>query len=83
MSKDNFYKNSILLTLSNFSTGILKFVFSIILSIELGAEGVGLYSLIMPIYDLFCCLLCGGMITAISKESSSYYSKGDYTNLRN
>lgn len=81
MSNDNFYKNSLLLTLSNLSTGILKFVFSIILSKKLGAEGVGLYSLIMPIYDLFCCLLCGGMITAISKEASFYYNKNDYSNL--
>ncbi|GAA0782935.1 stage V sporulation protein B [Hathewaya limosa] len=81
MSKDNFYKNSIILTLSNLATGVLRFLFSIILSKELGSEGLGLYSLVMPIYDLFCCLICGGMITAISKEASHYYSKNDYGNL--
>lgn len=81
MKKDKFLKNSILLTISNSTTGVLKFVFSIILSRELGAEGMGLYALIMPIYDLFACLVCGGMLTALSKESSSYQSKGDYTNL--
>lgn len=81
MKKDKFFKNSILLTISNSTTGVLKFVFSIILSRELGAEGMGLYALIMPIYDLFSCLVCGGMMTALSKESSSYESKGDYTNL--
>jgi stage V sporulation protein B len=56
-------------------------MFSIVLSRKLGAEGVGLYSLIMPVYDLFCCLICGGMIAAISKEASIYYSKNDYANL--
>ncbi|MEA4826092.1 MAG: stage V sporulation protein B [Clostridium sp.] len=81
MKKDKFFKNSILLTLSNSTTGVLKFIFSIILSRELGAEGMGLYALIMPIYDLFSCLVCGGMITAISKQSSSFYSKKDYKNL--
>lgn len=81
MKKDKFLKNSILLTISNSTTGVLKFVFSIILSRELGAEGMGLYALIMPIYDLFACLVCGGMLTALSKESSSYQSKGDYINL--
>lgn len=81
MKKDKFLKNSILLTISNSTTGVLKFVFSIILSRELGAEGMGLYALIMPIYDLFACLVCGGMMTALSKESSSYQSKGDYTSL--
>ncbi|WP_158072864.1 oligosaccharide flippase family protein, partial [Clostridium haemolyticum] len=46
MNNNKFLKNSILLTLSNSTTGILKFVFSIILSRELGAEGMGLYALI-------------------------------------
>ncbi len=81
MKKDNFFKNSALLTISNSATGVLKFVFSIILSRELGAEGMGLYALIMPIYDLFCCLVCGGLITAISKHSSSFYAKKDIRNL--
>ncbi|AEB75498.1 stage V sporulation protein B [Clostridium botulinum] len=81
MNNDKFLKNSILLTLSNSTTGILKFVFSIILSRELGAEGMGLYALIMPIYDLFCCLVCGGMVTALSKQASSFYTKHDCKNL--
>lgn len=81
MIKDNFYRDSIILTVSNLIAGILRFMFSILLSKKLGAEGVGLYSLVMPIYDLFICLICGGMITAISKEASSYYSINDYGNL--
>lgn len=82
MSKDNFYKNSFILTLSNLITGILKFLFSIILSRELGSEGLGLYAIIMPIYDLFCCIICGGILTALSKEASFYYNKRDYGNLK-
>lgn len=81
MSGDDFYKNSFVLAISNFSTAILRFLFSILLSQKLGSEGLGLYALIMPIYDLFCCLICGGMITALSKETSHYYNKKDYTNL--
>ncbi|MBU3110353.1 stage V sporulation protein B [Clostridium lacusfryxellense] len=81
MIKDNFYKDSIILTVSNLTAGILRFMFSILLSKKLGAEGMGLYSLVMPIYDLFTCLICGGMVTAISKEASSYYGINDYGNL--
>ncbi|MFD3156396.1 stage V sporulation protein B [Haloimpatiens sp. FM7330] len=81
MSKDNFYKNSIILTFSNLITGILKFMFSIILSCKLGAQGMGLYSLIMPVYDFFAVIVCGGMITAVSKECASFYSKNDFANL--
>jgi len=81
MIKDNFYKDSIILTISNLTAGILRFMFSILLSKKLGAEGMGLYSLVMPIYDLFTCLICGGMITAISKEASSYYGINEYGNM--
>ncbi len=83
MYKDNFLKNSFILTLSNSTMGILRFIFSIILSKDLGPEGMGLYTLIMPIYDLFCCLVCGGLITALSKEGAIYYAKKDFTNLNN
>lgn len=82
MSIDKFYKNSIVLTISNSTMGVLRFIFSIILSKELGAEGIGLYSLIMPVYDVFCCLVCGGLTTAISKEAAVYHEKRDYNNLR-
>ena len=81
MIKDNFYRDSIILTVSNLIGGILRFMFSILLSKKLGAEGVGLYSLVMPIYDLFICLICGGMVTAISKEASAHYGINDYGNL--
>ena len=81
MIKDNFYRDSMILTVSNLTGGILRFMFSILLSKKLGAEGMGLYSLVMPIYDLFICLICGGMVTAISKEASSYYGVNDFCNL--
>ena len=79
---DNFYKNSFFLILSNLTTGVLGFIFSIILSRLLGAEGMALYGLIMPLYNLFICLMCGGIITAISKLSAVYYDNHDYYNLR-
>ncbi|WP_055665680.1 stage V sporulation protein B [Desnuesiella massiliensis] len=82
MKKDKFYKNSFLLTLSNLTTGVLGFMFSIILSRELGAEGMGLYGLVMPIYNLFICLICAGVITAISKLSAVYYDKNEFGNLK-
>lgn len=81
MKKDSFFRDSFILTLSNLITSVLGFIFSIILSHKLGAEGMGLYGLIMPIYDLFICLISGGMIAAISKVSAEYFSKKDFKNL--
>jgi stage V sporulation protein B len=82
MERDNFFKNSFILTASNLTTGILGFMFSIILSRELGPEGMGLYGLVMPIYNLFICLICGGIITAVSKISAEFLGNNDYKNLR-
>lgn len=82
MSNKSFYKNSLMLIASNLTTGILGFTFSIILSRSLGAEGMGLYGLVMPIYNLFICLICGGVITAISKLSAIYFDEKSYFNLK-
>lgn len=81
MKRDRFLKNSLTLICSNLITGIFGFIFSIILSRQLGAEGMGLYGLVMPIYDLFICLISGGMITAISKVAAVYFAKDDFRNL--
>ena len=77
MKKDSFVANSILLIMSNLTTGVLGFIFSIMLSRELGAEGMGLYGLVMPVYNLFICLICGGIVTAVSKISAEYYANKD------
>lgn len=81
MEKDNFFKNSFFLTASNISTGILGFIFSIYLSKIIGPEGIGLYGLIMPIYNLFICLMTAGIIAAISQRSAILTSKGETGNL--
>lgn len=73
MEKESFYKKSFILSSSNILTGILGFVFSIILSKELGAEALGLYGLLMPIYNLFICLMCGGILTSISRITAIYF----------
>lgn len=81
MKNNSFYKNSIVLTVSNLTTGILGFIFSIYLSKILGPEGMGLYGLVMPIYNLFICLMTAGIIAAISKISAIYSASNDYGNL--
>ncbi|WP_163191697.1 stage V sporulation protein B [Clostridium thermarum] len=82
MKRDSFIANTILLTLSNLTTGVLGFIFSIMLSRHLGAEGMGLYGLVMPVYNLFICLISGGIVTAISKVAAEYHAKNDFNNLR-
>jgi len=81
MAIGKFYRDSFILTVSNLFTGIIGFVFSILLSKKLGAEGLGLYGLIMPVYGLFLCLASDGLTTALSKISAVYFSRKDFKNL--
>lgn len=81
MGKDDFYKNSFMLTASNLTTGILGFIFSMYLSKILGPEGIGLYGIIMPIYNLFISIMTAGIIAAISKITAVYSGKNDYNNI--
>ncbi len=79
--QDNFFKNSFLLTASNITTGILGFIFSIYLSHVLGPEGMGLYNLVMPIYNLFICMMSAGISAAISKIAAVYAEKNQQNNI--
>lgn len=81
MAKDNFLKNSFLLTTSNVTTGILGFIFNIYLSNLLGPEGMGLYNLVMPIYNLFICLMSAGIVSSMSKIVAVYDQKGQQNNI--
>lgn len=81
MNKDNFYRNSFLLTASNLTTGVLGFIFSIYLSKLLGPEGMGLYGLVMPIYNLFISLMTAGIVASISKITAVYTTKNELNNI--
>lgn len=81
MKKLSFAQNTVVLVISNLITGSLTFLFSIILSKEIGAQGVGLYHMVMPIYGLFICFTCGGTTTAISKLTSQRSSENNEREL--
>jgi stage V sporulation protein B len=47
----------------------------------LGPEGMGLYNLVMPIYNLFICMMSAGVSASISKISAIYVEKNENNNL--
>lgn len=81
MKKLTLIQNTIILVLSNLITGSLSFIFSIVVSKKLGAQGMGLYCMVMPVYSLFICMTCGGATTAISKIVAELNSKNKTTEL--
>lgn len=67
MSKNNIIKGTIILTLAGLATRILGFFYRVYLSNVLGAEKLGMYQLVFPIYGICFTLYAGGIQTAISK----------------
>lgn len=65
--KSNLLKGTIILTIAGIITRILGFFYRIYLSNTIGAEGLGLYQLVFPIYAICFTLYASGLQTAISQ----------------
>jgi stage V sporulation protein B len=76
--KNNFIKSTIILILGGFVTKILGMVIKIALTRVISTKGIGLYSLILPTFNLFITLCSLGLPVAISK----LVSEGDKNNKK-
>lgn len=72
---------ALILSAANFAARLLGFVYRIYMSNAIGAEGIGLYQLIMPIYSLAWSLSCAGITTTISKLVAQENAKSGYGNM--
>ena len=67
MKKSAIIKGTLVLTVAGLLTRIIGFVYRIYLSNALGAEQLGIYQLIFPVYGICHTLYASGIQTAISK----------------
>lgn len=92
MNKNPLIKGTIILTLAGFISKFCGFALRIFLSRFLGAEGLGIYQLIFPVYMLGIVVSSYGIQTAISrfvaaapgecpKEQSAYLKAGTLLSL--
>lgn len=65
--KNKFIKSAIILTIGGGITKILAMVIKIFLTRSIGDDGIGLYMLILPTFNLFITLSTMSLATAISK----------------
>lgn len=82
MGKKSFVGSAIVLMLAGFVVKILGFVYRIYLSNLIGAEGMGLFQLISPIYSLIILTLTSGISIAVSKMVAEERAKNHIVNLR-
>ena len=86
MSKKNFIKGTFILTFAGALTRLLGFFFKMYLSRHIGAEGVGLYQLIMPVCAISYAIGISGFEVATSRliainTSTKQYDKAYYISL--
>lgn len=74
--KQAFLTSTLLLTATGFLCRVLGFFYRIFLSRTIGAEGLGLYNMVHPVFGI-CFALCAGSIqTALSQYIASHVSQG-------
>lgn len=67
MSKKNFFKGTFILTCTGIISRIIGFFYRIFLSHSIGAQGVGLYQLVVPVQNLVMAVTAAGIQTALSR----------------
>ena len=75
MYKKSFAIGCAILMLSNIITRFMGFYYRILMSKTIGAEAIGLYQLIMPLYILCYSLTASGITTTISKLTAEETAK--------
>lgn len=76
MKKITFFKNAIILTITSFILRFLGMVLRIYMSNQIGAEGMGLYQLILSIYVMASTFATAGISTAVIKIISDELING-------
>ena len=75
--KNAFIKGTLLLTFAGLFSRFMGFFYRIFLANTIGAEGMGIYQLIFPIYSVCFSLCASGIETAVSKLTSAKYACGN------
>lgn len=81
MQKKSLVAGALILTAANLTTRFIGFFYRIYMSKTIGAEGMGLYQLIMPIYMLTWSITSSGFTTTISKLTAQENAKKQYGNM--
>ena len=82
MSKKAFFKGTLLLTCAGFGSRVIGFFYRIFLSHTIGAEGIGLFQLAVPLQNLLLAVTATGIQTALSRLIAAYFATGESKKAR-
>lgn len=80
--KENIIKGTIILSITSIIIRSIGFVFRIYLANAIGAEGMGLYQLIMAFYMLTITFATSGISLAVSRIIAEEMAKNKYQNVK-
>ena len=81
MSRKNIITGTLILTCANLITKCMGFFYRVFMSNAIGAEGMGLYQLILPLYMLAWSITSAGFTTTISHLAAQDYIRGQNGNI--
>lgn len=82
MSKKNFFKGAFILSSAGFISRFIGFFYRIFLTHTLGASGLGIFQLTVPLQSLLLAISCGGIQTAISHLCSAKIAQNHLTKAK-
>ncbi len=82
MYRQTIIKGALILTIANIITRIIGFFYRIYMAKTIGAEGMGLYQLITPLYLLVWSISSSGLSTTISKLTAQEKARGAIGNVK-
>ncbi|NLY17490.1 MAG: polysaccharide biosynthesis protein [Clostridiaceae bacterium] len=82
MKKKSLRQNTLILTIPGFIVKIIGFVYRIYIANSIGAEGMGLYQLVLPVYNLVLLGLTAGVGIAVSRLVAEETAKGKDNNSK-
>ncbi len=82
MKRQNIMFSTLVLSASALFVRLIGFVFRVYLSNTMGAQGMGLYSLVMSVYALSITFATSGISTAVSKLAAEELARGKTGNAR-
>ena len=77
MSKKAFFKGTFLLTCAGLLSRVIGFFYRIFLSHTIGAEGIGLFQLAIPLQTLLLAVTASGIQTALSRLIAAHLATGE------
>lgn len=81
MSRRSIITGTLILTAANLITKCMGFFYRVFMSNAIGAEGMGLYQLVLPIYSLSWSITSAGFTTTISRLTAQEHIRGQRGNI--